>query len=163
MTSDQAWNYAVQLVLKAEGPMSNDAYDPGGLTKYGIAQASHPGIDVANLTEDQALHIYYNEYWLAHSCDKLPWPVSLVVFDGEVNQGDYGAMALQRAVKVAQDGNIGPATLTAVSAYGDPWDLAGWVCTYRLEHYITTFGFDRNETGWFRRVANLCLASGRQV
>ncbi|MDH4379108.1 MAG: glycosyl hydrolase 108 family protein [Vampirovibrionales bacterium] len=38
--------------------------DPGRITKYGIAQRYHPTKNVANLTIEQAVQIYYNEYWI---------------------------------------------------------------------------------------------------
>ena len=53
---------------------------PGGTTKYGIDQASHPGVDVANLTQDQAVAIYHQE-WLAHNLDALPDKLAIAAFD----------------------------------------------------------------------------------
>jgi len=36
--------------------------DPdGGVTKFGIAQKQHPGVDAANLTRDGSLAIYQAE------------------------------------------------------------------------------------------------------
>jgi hypothetical protein len=37
----------------------------GGITKYGIAARSNPGVDVANLTEDQAASIAKSKYWFS--------------------------------------------------------------------------------------------------
>ena len=36
----------------------DDPDDPGGLTKYGIDQRSHPNVDIRNLTEEEAKDIY---------------------------------------------------------------------------------------------------------
>jgi len=40
----------------------SDPSDPGGLTKYGIDKASHPHVDIKNLTEPQARAIYQDEW-----------------------------------------------------------------------------------------------------
>ena len=160
VTPEQAWEIAVNLVLKIEGPMSDDSYDPGGLTKYGIAKAFHPNVDVANLTEAQALDIYRTEYWLAHKCDQMPFPVNIIVFDGEVNQGNYGAEALQLSLGVTPDGNIGPVTLAALKNR-DPWELASWVIAYRALQYVRDSLFYIDGKGWMRRLAIISLAVGK--
>jgi lysozyme family protein len=68
--------------------------DPGGTTKYGVAQKFHPGVDVANLTQEEAEQIHHNEYWLAAGCDHLPWDMALCVYDCAVNQGVSVAVEL---------------------------------------------------------------------
>src|SRR6266700_2325053 len=54
---------AVKVVLVDEGGYSNDPDDPGGETNYGIDKRSHPDVDIKNLTEAQAIDIYYTDYW----------------------------------------------------------------------------------------------------
>ena len=51
------FNKAVEKVLKFEGVLSNDKYDAGGLTKYGISKRMYPTLDIANLTQEQAKDI----------------------------------------------------------------------------------------------------------
>lgn len=91
LVSDQESDFerAFFFVMKWEGgaEMTNDPADPGGLTKYGIAQRSHPGLDVASLTEQQAMAIYRTEYWQGSGADALPWPLNLTHFDFAVNAG----------------------------------------------------------------------------
>ena len=48
---------------EATGGYSKDPDDPGGETKYGIAQRDHPGVDIAELTMDGAVVILRTEYW----------------------------------------------------------------------------------------------------
>ena len=63
----------------------NDPHDPGGETKYGISKKAYPMLDIKNLTIDDALALYYRDYWgLAKS---LVFPMNLCVFDCAVNQG----------------------------------------------------------------------------
>jgi lysozyme family protein len=94
----------------------NEDSDPGGLTKYGIDQASHPEEDIANLTLEQASLIYKRCYWEKAHCYELPWPLSQVHFDGAVNTGvGQQIKFLQRAVGVNADGAWGPNTRRATN------------------------------------------------
>lgn len=58
-----------------------------GASKYGINQTANPGVDVANLTEEQAKKIYKEKYWDAINADSLPENVRLAAFDTAVNFG----------------------------------------------------------------------------
>lgn len=86
MTLD-AWDIAVNFTLTAEGILSDQPGDAGGLTKYGISKAAHPELDIASLTRDDAIAIYKREYWDACKCDALPVPVAIAMFDFAVNSG----------------------------------------------------------------------------
>jgi lysozyme family protein len=72
VTYPAEFTYAVNEVLRSEGGLVNDPADPGGLTNYGISQRAYPGVDIAKLTKEEAIAIYYRDYWLAAKCDKLP-------------------------------------------------------------------------------------------
>ena len=88
--------------------------DSGGLTKYGIAEASHPGVDIANLTQPQAEQIYLYDYWVPAQCNKLKEELQYAHFSCAVNCGvGSAARILQRASRVKEDGIIGEATLNA--------------------------------------------------
>jgi lysozyme family protein len=87
MTNLNDFRRALQFTLKWEGGYINDPADPGGETKYGIAKRSHPSLDIANLTPEQAATIYANEYWDACGCDSIPFPFCVAVFDTAVNCG----------------------------------------------------------------------------
>src|SRR6202007_182545 len=54
--------------------------DAGGTTKWGIDAASHPGVDVDDLTRDQAITIY-NEEWKWRNMDALPEKLAVAMFD----------------------------------------------------------------------------------
>ena len=91
----------------------NNPADTGGLTKFGIAQKSHPAIDVSKLTLAQAKKIYYDEYWVPARCSDLPAPLCIAHFDAAVNHGISRANKfLQQAVGAAVDGVIGPKTIS---------------------------------------------------
>ena len=80
---------AIKFVLEREGgaTVTNDPADPGGLTKYGISQRAHPGLDIQNLTEEQAKAIYRKVYWEDSGCDRLQWPMNLIQLDTATNMG----------------------------------------------------------------------------
>lgn len=87
------------FTLHYEGGLSTDSKDPGNWTggkvgkgvlkgtKYGIAAASHPTLDIKNLSLAQAGDIYWTEYCVKPGFDKLGLPMIEVVFDAGVNCG----------------------------------------------------------------------------
>lgn len=81
------FNAFIPWILDREGRfLENDPSDPGGMTHYGIDQRSHPGVDIRNLTEAQAIAIYWQE-WQADGCESLPSPYAEVFFNCAVNMG----------------------------------------------------------------------------
>lgn len=95
--------------------------DSGGVTKYGIDQASHPEVKVADLTYDQAVAIYWQE-WLLHRLDLLPANLAIALFDVYVNGGhpiEWLQIALNAleflGTPVDVDDHLGPQTLGVVS------------------------------------------------
>lgn len=142
---------AVEIILESEGVLSDDAADPGGLTKYGISKAAHPNVEIASLTRDKAIQIYRTEYWDTHRCGDMPWPWALTLFDGVVNQGDTIVRLMQRAIGAIEDGNIGPQTLAAIPRYpgSDQFDqfLANRAMLYGKSANFLRFG-----RGWMVRL-----------
>ncbi len=75
------WEKAISFVLKWEGGYSNDPYDSGGETKYGISKRSYPNLDIKNLTLEQAKEIYKRNYWDKIDGDNLPYPRDIIMMD----------------------------------------------------------------------------------
>lgn len=154
------FTYAVHMVLIEEGPMSNDGAtsDPnGGLTRFGISQIQNPALNVASLTQQQAIDYYHANYWTPNNLDALPWPLSYVIFDIDVNNGDrIGARLLQRALGLQDDGQVGPHTINAAHAVRDPLDLCMRVLAKRGVYYTTLSNWTPNAEGWMYR--NACVA-----
>ena len=65
----------------------NDPSDPGGLTKYGVDQRSHPKVNIKDLTESQALDIYRLEYWDKNKIESMPAKLGEAYFNCCVNCG----------------------------------------------------------------------------
>ncbi|MDE2471321.1 MAG: hypothetical protein KGL35_21965 [Bradyrhizobium sp.] len=158
MTFDQAF----ARVIAAEGAMTNDPADPGGLTKYGISQRAYPTEDIANLTLDRARAIYLRDYWGPAGCDAVPDVLRGDLFDMAVNQGVRPAIkALQHAVGEVEDGILGPRTLQAVQSV--PLDrLVYRFDAARLVAYTEAndAAWQRFGRGWIRRVASNMMALG---
>lgn len=128
-----AFNLAIGFILPheeefARGHWGDENYvvtedvpgDSGGLTKYGLDQASHPRLDIRNLTRPLAVLEYWKE-WLQYHIDQLPDKIAVAQFDVRIN-GGYAVAWLQRAINkvyppggpwrgLVVDGVMGPATI----------------------------------------------------
>lgn len=136
---DTNFGWSLRFVLWQEGGIARDSNDRGGVTKFGISQASHPWLNVRLLTIEDVKNIYLDHYWRASGADKLPWPLCLHHFDFAVNAG------------------VGQANSTLV-ACGD--DLEAYKAA-RREFYTTIPGEDYQRVAWLNRV-KLCEAEERE-
>jgi lysozyme family protein len=121
MTSRQMFEAAITTVLEHEGGYSDHPDDTGGATNFGISTRANPDVDVASLTRDDAVEIYWDRYWVGQGYDLLPLHVAIKTFDLGVNMGRSRAVAcLQRALRacgtiVDVDGVLGPQTAGATA------------------------------------------------
>lgn len=151
---------AVDFVLAEEDRTGKGVVtvDRGGKTKWGVSQRAYPDLDIEALTREDAVEIFRRDYWLAAKCDRLPPPVSVLVFDSAINQGVGAACRLlQKAARVKVDGDIGAATLAAV--WRDPLEVAARFVAKRVIRYTETPDFSVNGEGWITRTARALLAS----
>lgn len=85
--ASEAFLAFMPFIFKWEGEYyENDPDDPGGATKYGIDQRSHPGVDIKSLTKEAALAIYWKE-WQEAGCEGYTTPFAEVFFNCRVNMG----------------------------------------------------------------------------
>lgn len=167
MSQSPDFTKAVGFVLEEEGVLSDAATDPGGLTKYGISKAAYPNLDIANLTKDQAINIYYTDYWLKTFCDTLPFAFAVAVFDCAVNQGEGTAFrCLQGAIGVTVDGDFGPASKKALSASRTNPTVLAFFLALRVQHYVmikdsNPAEYEEDNKGWFKRLF-LCTMAGAE-
>lgn len=163
---ESVFDKAFQQTVAVEGTYSNDPSDPGGETKYGIADARDgtvdgmvdlnadgiPDLKVKDLTLSDAKEIYEREYWIKARCDKLPPSLAPLVFDCAVNQGvEVSTKLLQRALNIKQDGVFGRNTLDAVMK-SDTNELCALFMAERAIRYYGTRNFDRFGRGWLKRL-----------
>jgi lysozyme family protein len=137
---------------RPDGGYVADPYDKGGETKYGISQAAHPDLVIAELTMDEAKAIYEKDYWLQNKCDQMPWAIGWVLFDCVVNHNPMdSAKWLQAAVGVAADGVIGTKTLAAIAKHPEPFNVARDMTLARRDYVEGLHNYDRFKAGWNRR------------
>lgn len=154
---------AITIVLDFEGgeKITDDPNDPGGLTKYGISQRAYPNENIRELTLERAEALYRRDYWNAAHCDKMQWPVNLIVFDSAVNQGVGTAIRiLQRALRLYEDGIVGPVTLAA--ARRATHRHCAVIIAQRLLHYQKSSRFHLYGGGWYTRCTLLAMEAGRE-
>lgn len=145
------FDIAVAFILDREGGYTNDQHDPGGETKYGISKRAYPDLDIPSLTRSDATGIYRKHYWDACRCSELPGGLDLLTFDAAVNQGtDAAIKMLQRALKVKDDGVLGPVTMAAALASSK--DIATEYAAQRMLAYGLNPNFSRYGLGWSRRL-----------
>lgn len=173
----QAFIRAINFVLSpfVEGGLSLDPEDDGNWTggkkdqgelrgtKWGISAEAYPQLDIGSLTRDDAVLIYWRDYWAKMKGDLLPPRVALVVFDAAVNQGvDAAAKMLQRVLGVVIDGDIGPVTLTAARGKEQD-DVVVEFLGVRAMRYASgdQAKFKRYGRGWMNRLFRACMEASR--
>ena len=150
----------IKIVIAHEGGYVNDELDLGGETKYGITKRWYPNVDIKNLTMDNAIDIYYRDYWQPSKAQNLPEEIKPTYLDMCINMGKKQAViVLQQAInsvkrkKIAVDGYIGPITI----------QYANKVSKRRLQAYRCKFYAnvvqdkpkqERFYYGWFKRAIN---------
>lgn len=147
--------------------VERDPDDPGGTTKYGIDQRSHPRVNIAALDESGAKLIYFGE-WMKFLCEELPSPFGEMVFDIRVNGGPAIGFLQQALVDAGCanfnrrafpiDGFCGPLTIraseTALADYRLAQEVIGGICDQRNARYrrlAKRAAFSKFLKGWLNR------------
>lgn len=142
--------------------VERDPDDPGGTTKYGIDQRSHPRVNVAALTYQQAEDIYFEE-WTKWPCDEIAAPFGELVFDITVN-GGHAVRWLQEGLRAYLDSTIvvdafaGSKTFAAAAKAAKNPQIARQIvermCTARENRFrelAKQRRFKKYLRGWIRR------------
>ena len=152
------FNEYLAVILKHEGGYSNDSRDLGGETKYGICKRSYPGLNIKELTIQDASAIYYNDYWLKLKIDNIKnEELKLHLFDMAVNAGIKTAIKLlQGIVGTTQDGVLGPLSEAKIGLYKG--DIVEEYKKVRIDYYkqliVKNPKLKVFEKGWINRVNN---------
>ena len=155
---------ALKTVLGFEGAYVNNPKDPGGATNMGVTQRVYtawrqsrglPATDVRRISANEVATIYRNEYANPVRFDDLPSGVDLIVFDGAVNSGvSRSSKWLQKAVRVKQDGQVGPMTLSAARSM-DSASIINSIADTRLSFLQSLRTWSTFGRGWKSRVAQV--------
>lgn len=76
----------IPFIMEEEGGYVNHPNDPGGETKYGISKRSYPHLNIKDITQQDAVRIYYDDYW-KDEWNKLGLPLAACMLDTAVNMG----------------------------------------------------------------------------
>jgi len=170
--STDQFQIALREVLRHEGGVSDNKFDPGGYTNKGITlrtaidnnldmdgDGDVDRADVRNLSDEAVSRLYKSKYWNACECDKLPPGLSLMVFDLAVNSGPTRARRmLQQALGVTVDGVLGPKTLDAAQRADTRYTIEQ-MRMLRERFYRSLSDFQHFGNGWLRRLAGVYAAS----
>lgn len=143
----------INRVLGHEGGYVDDPTDPGGETKWGISKRSYPRVDIKNLTRNQAIAIYYRDFWLKIRGDEISDGCAHQLMDTAVNSGCAQAIRfMQRALGVADDGHFGPISMDAMRKAKEI-DVVMLVMAERLDFMTHLKNWPNHGKGWARRMA----------
>ena len=148
----------INELLEAEGGYANDPDDPGGETKFGISKRSYPNLDIKNLTQEQAVEIYYNDWWIKYRYNNIDVSeLAGEVLEASINMGTSKAhKLLQEAVlrskgsHIIVDGILGEKSFNAINTHPYP----GWLLAeYRLAliQYYLSLNKSKFLASWVRR------------
>ncbi|MHC5731584.1 MAG: glycosyl hydrolase 108 family protein, partial [Nostoc sp.] len=113
----------LKFILAAEGGVSDDKGDTGGLTKFGITHTeyfnylSQKGLaqrSVRLISPSEAQDIYKHYYWENSGCDYPPRRIAIACLDWQVNSG-RGFSTLQASIGVKPDAIVGHQTLNELN------------------------------------------------
>ena len=145
----------VKVILNHEGGYVNDPVDPGGETKYGISKKAHPDLNISALTKDQAIDIYYREYYLPVKVENLlDDTAALHLFDHAVTSGPGRAVKLlQKAIGMPQTGNMSQDTIRNANQRTD----LSVLLSHARKNFYESLGSAKFLKGWLHRVTDIDL------
>lgn len=161
MSYPDIFNRCITVVLENEGGYCWDPDDPGGETNMGITKREYPDLDIRNLTKDQAIEIYYRDYWLKMNLHSIKNDLAILqMFDMGVNAGKRTAVKLaQKIVGAFADGIVGPETTGLINVL--PSDFVELYKCNRKMYYLALVRrkpvFGKFLKGWLKRVDNCVL------
>lgn len=170
---------ALHHVLGVEGEFSAHPADPGGMTRWGITEATarrwgYTG-DMRELPEPLMRKIYREGWWRhrwlnCHAVAAWYWPCGLELFDTAVNAGHSTAgVMLQRVLNTMNrggalyedllvDGRVGPATLEVLAELDPERDgpvVYSYLNCLQGAHYISIMeanpALEAFARGWAKR------------
>ena len=158
----------IPALMVLEGGESDSKSDYGGLTKYGVSQKDNPGVDIADLTLDDAAKRLKINYWdFYHLGDINDQGIAQECFFIYINMApSHAATIIQKAINacgrgiiaVTQDGILGSASIKALNSIAPFW-LGDRIRLEACRYYLAEADRDpkqrENFRGWIRRAVNM--------
>ena len=158
MTYTDIFNKCINIILWAEGGYVNDPVDPGGETNMGITKRNYPDLDIKNITRNQAIEIYFRDYWSKMNLKNINNENAILqIFDAGVNTGTRTAIKLaQKLVGAYADGVVGDQTTGMINDF--PVDFVRIYKCERIKYYLALTRrkpvLNKFLNGWITRVEN---------
>ena len=146
----------IKATIQREGGYNNIEGDAGGETKFGITKKSYPTLDIANLTEEQAIEIYRKDFIEKVNLHFLTnEKIFAKVFDVGVNMNPARAIRfLQEVVGAKVDGVLGAETANLANSSDEKLVIDG-VRKLQILHYAKRVTNDQTQAkfmlGWVNR------------
>jgi len=161
------FDLALPYLLLSEGGFSDNPHDAGGPTNHGITLhlAQHYGInsveELRTMSMDKVAEIYETEFWRFDGITNQR--VATKLFDmvpnfraGKAIETAQREMALA-GTKLTIDGRYGPATESAINAFGDR--MLDMLCEGCKKHYLAIVAKQPDQVvflrGWLARAARV--------
>lgn len=157
----------ILLGIPGDNTISDDPFDPGGPTNFGITLKVYADFlgrtldgssrealknGLRSIAAETVRDIYRRRYWEPAQCPEIPPGLQLFHFDAAVNHGVGTAIrSLQEAVGTDADGEIGPLTRAAIAAC-DAGLVIERYAAIRERRYRALPHFWRFGRGWLNRV-----------
>ena len=161
MQYDSGFLTIIEEVIKHEGGYVHDPLDKGGETKYGISKRWYPNVDIKHLSKEDAVLIYYRDYWKPSKASSLPRDLQATYFDMCVNMGQNRATKiLQQAInskkgsKIQVDGRIGKTTIKGASVVSKS-RLQAYRCLFYGKIVSKQPEQERFYYGWYKRAISV--------
>ncbi len=137
------------LINNWEGGYVIDPSDPGGMTKFGISKRAYPKLDIASLTRDEAVAIYYRDYWQKYGLYKLTLPKDWTATNGSNMQDETSRF---RAKVFNMGVLMGPVTAQTLAIGCETLDEYRQVCERHFQALvIKNPELGKYLAGWTRR------------
>ena len=144
-------------------------------TNHGISAKWNPGVDIVNLTKDEAKKIYKGRYWDEIRGDELPYEVAFAAFNTAVMSGPdkaweqmatvyghpYDYVVNKKGKKVVQMSESSQETMVKMSGIDSAPDITSLnyleVQKDYLQHLVDTYpkSYGANKRGWPARMEHL--------
>lgn len=177
-----SYEKCIPVILKNEGGFTDDKFDKGGATNFGISVRFAEGTgdlelfdmdqdgdidrdDMYNLTQEVAEEAYKKYFWDKYRLDDLTSDKkALVIFDAAVNHGIPNTTAMvQKAIDacgetITVDGKFGPKTFSLIESLDEDVFIESFL-NIRSKFYNRIV--EKNPTqskflkGWLNRIKNL--------
>ena len=162
--------FVKEKIIDIEGGYSNNKYDLGKETKYGISKKSFPDLDIVNLTKEDALLIYKSHYWDKYKFfNIINQYIADVIFLSTINIPSATFKSVQKSINyfiethnenldpLVVDGVMGDKTFFYINS--SSLDKFLFINRFKIEMINYYMSISQNSTiqsknflGWVRRV-----------